>query len=88
MSCECDDWLARQAAGLPGRCAKHAAMMRAIREAYQNPAAARGLDQRIYLASDGFGEATNPDEVEWDWSGIRDSSPAGVEAMYHEVQRG
>lgn len=88
MACDCDDWSARQAAGLPGRCAKHAEMMRAIRKAYESPGASGGLDRRIYLASDGFGEGVDPDDVEWDWSGIRDSSPAGVEAMYREIQRG
>jgi hypothetical protein len=70
--------MARQDAGLPGRCSRHAAMMRDIRSRFYEAGVARA----IYLASDGFGAGTDPDAVGWDWSGVRDSSPAAVEAMW------
>ena len=83
MACECVDWLARSEAGLPPRCEKHQTMMQTIHEAYH--AADDRLSRRIYEESDGFGPV-DPDEVEWDWSGIRDSSPEAIEAMFAVVQ--
>lgn len=81
VTCECDRWMERQEQGLPGRCDKHAAMMRAIRETLA-ASTDQALCRRIYLTSDGFGAGTNPEATGWDWSGIRDSTPAAVEAMF------
>jgi hypothetical protein len=43
---------------------------------------------RVYLRGDGFGPVTverAQRDLEWDWSHVRDSSAAGIEAMHSEI---
>lgn len=82
MTCECENWLERQNAGLPARCEDHAAKMKVVGRVYEHPSTPLVVKRAIYQASDGFGPGTDPAVTEWDRSAIRDSSPVGVEAMY------
>lgn len=84
MSCQCDNWLERQQQGLPGRCLRHHMMMTAIRYAWDHAPAE--ITERIYAAGDGFTPGQTGPEFDWDWSGIRDSTPEGVERMYEIVE--
>lgn len=65
---------------LSGRCEQHARMMRAIRQVWDN--ADNRLCRRIWNKSDGYGAPGFVPPQGYDWSGIRDSSPQGVEAMF------
>lgn len=66
-----------------GRCARHAEMMEAIHYAWNNGDS--GLMMCLWQYSDGYGAAGFVPDQGYDWSGIRDSSPAAVEAMYQVV---
>lgn len=68
---------------LGGRCESHREMMREIHEAWQN-----GSDfaaDLIWALSDGYGEPGFVPTQGYDWSGIRDSSTAAIEAMYRAL---
>ena len=44
---------------------------------------------RVFLRGDGFGPVTvaRAADLDWDWSHVRDSSVAGIEAMHTEILR-
>jgi len=62
------------------RCDKHRAMMKVIHEKW-NAAGAR-TSHKIWNLQDGYGISGYTPSQGYDWSGIRDSSVAAVEAMY------
>jgi hypothetical protein len=68
-----------------GRCAAHAAMMTDIHQAWQSGDTDTML--RVWSLSDGYGVAGFIPEQGYDWSGIRDSSTAAIEAMWDETRR-
>jgi hypothetical protein len=78
--CESNDVFAH------GRCSKHAAMMQAIRRAVDSNE--RRVNERIWALQDGYGDPGFTPVQGWDWSGIRDSSVAAVEAMYAVAVKG
>lgn len=51
-----------------------------------------GLWSKVYLKGDGFGPHVGPEYasqvLEWDWSHVRDSSPAAIDAMFAELADG
>lgn len=59
-------------------------MMEAIRAAYYG--GNRAVVGAIWELQDGYGVAGATPEQGWDWSGIRDSSPAAVFEMFEFVQ--
>jgi hypothetical protein len=64
-----------------GRCAKHSKMLGAIRNVYDNDNGP--LFDSMWALSDGYGEpGWYPPGEGINWSGIRDSSTAAIEAMY------
>lgn len=65
-----------------GICETHQPMMRAIRAAWLNPVS-RTQWLAIEAEADGYGKGNG--SMGGDWSGIRDSTPAAVEAMYQAV---
>jgi hypothetical protein len=81
--------------GLDGRCDQHAAMMRTIREFWDQPMTApvrrewrESWPRRfeaLWAHSNGYGEPGRIPAQGYDWSGIRDSTPTAVERMYAEV---
>jgi hypothetical protein len=66
---------------MDGRCAKHSKMLGAIRNVYDNDNGP--LFDSMWALSDGYGEpGWYPPGEGINWSGIRDSSTAAIEAMY------
>jgi hypothetical protein len=60
--------------------------MRDIHAAVFAADADRALVARLWAMQDGYGEAGVTPEQGFDWSGIRDSTPATIEAMWREVR--
>lgn len=65
---------------MQGRCATHADMMHAIYDVWTSGSATAA--DIIWSYSDGYGEPGFMPSQGYDWSGIRDSSTAAIEAMY------
>lgn len=74
--------LANCPCGLLFRCAFHGEMMKDIAAVYKGPDATEAILLAIYAQSDGYGEVGYVPDQGYDWSGIRDSSPAAVERMW------
>jgi hypothetical protein len=73
-----------------GRCEKHKPMMELVAAAWwgSTPETARlRISDAIYAESDGYGEPGLIPPQGYDWSGIRDSSPAAIERMFDVVKR-
>jgi hypothetical protein len=70
------------------RCQKHADMMKAIADVwYSDEKVDRRLLRAIWAESDGYGEPGFVPPQGYDWSGVRDSSPASIERMYQALLR-
>lgn len=67
-----------------GRCGIHADMMRTIRAAAWESGSEK-LFRKVWSFSDGYGEPGFIPVQGYDWSGIRDSTPEAVEAMFAVV---
>lgn len=67
-----------------GRCDTHAARMNEIHAAWTSGSSNTAM-LAIWSCSDGYGEPGYVPEQGYDWSGIRDSSPAAVDAMWKAV---
>jgi hypothetical protein len=52
-----------------------------------NEATRKLLDRAVWAKQDGYGVAGYTPPQGWDWSGIRDSSPAGVRNMKAAIRR-
>lgn len=65
------------------RCADHQAMMGEIHAVWTT--GSNAACEAIWAESDGYGEAGYVPDQGYDWSGIRDSSPRAVEAMYRAI---
>jgi hypothetical protein len=78
-----EGWMANYPCGcsFEGRCERHGGMMKAIHAAWNRRPSDRVLLNRIWSLSDGYGEPGSVPAQGWDWSGIRDSTPAAVERM-------
>lgn len=68
---------------LEGRCETHAAMLRDIHEAWTHGDS--GLMMCLWQYSDGYGTPGFVPDQGFDWSGIRDSSTAAIEAMHQVI---
>jgi len=67
---------------MDGRCAKHAAMMSAIRAAWDGD-----YCETLRELADGYGYVGSMIEMEtYDWSGVRDSSTTAIKRMFDAVE--
>ncbi len=67
---------------MEGRCAAHIAMMKVVGEAWFRGNARKF--NAVEAHCDGFGAGVGS---MGDWSGVRDSTPSAVEAMYKAVSK-
>lgn len=67
---------------MDGRCPTHKTMMIEIHHAWQTSDTAFEI---IWSLQDGYGIPGFMPEQGYDWSGVRDSSTAAVEAMYKAI---
>lgn len=68
---------------MDGRCAKHAAMMKEIHAAWST--GNEWTCDVIWSLQDGYGDCGGTPIQGYDWSGIRDSSCASIEAMHAAI---
>ena len=72
MTCDCS---------LNGRCLSHGQMMKEIHHVWTHSLNNDEL-RELWAWSDGYGTPGYVPPQGYDWSGIRDSTPAAVEEMY------